>query len=109
MVKRADITLDSLLADLAADRELARGLGQPSAAIAAVQLTAKLCGLLIERKESGNPGDFAAAKTEAEVVAAVRSELGDAAADMLQAIVSTEETSDSAALASLDAASDAVN
>lgn len=105
MIKRADITLDSLLSDLQADRELARRLEQPSAAIAAVQLTAKLCGLLIERKEAGAPGDFAAAKTEADVVAAVRSELGDAAADALQAIVLTEETP----LASLEPPSDAVN
>ena len=87
MIKRADVTLDKLLQDLADDRALARRLDQPSAAIAATQLTAKLCGHLIERKESGAPGDFAAAKTEAEVVDQVRAELGDAAANLLLSLV----------------------
>jgi hypothetical protein len=53
MAARNRISLDSLLDDLAADRALARTLGQPSAAIAATQLTARLCGLLVDRKESG--------------------------------------------------------
>ena len=35
-------------------------LGQPSAAIQATQLSAKPVGLLVDRKESGAPGDFAA-------------------------------------------------
>ncbi len=87
MIKRADVTLDKLLQDLQDDRALARKLEQPSAAIAATQLTAKLCGLLIERKESGAPGDFAGAKTEAEVVDQVRTELGDAAANLLISLV----------------------
>jgi hypothetical protein len=35
--------------DLAADRARARTLGEPSAAIAATHLTAKLVGLLVDR------------------------------------------------------------
>ena len=106
MVKRADITLDSLLADLAEDRALARRLDQPSAAIAAVQLTAKLCGLLVERKESGAPGDFAAAKTPDEVIAAVRAELGDEAAALVARMAGE---ADEQALVDAPAASDSLN
>lgn len=105
MIKRADVTLDKLLQDLADDRELARRLDQPSAAIAATQLTAKLCGHLIERKESGGPGDFATAKTEAEVIDQVRAELGDKAASLLQAMVSDAAEPDIA----MPAASTALN
>lgn len=106
MLKRADVTLDKLLQDLAEDRALARKLDQPSAAIAATQLTAKLCGLLIERKESGAPGDFAGAKTEAEVVDQVRAELGDKAAEVLQRLVAEQS---SAPAIDAPPASDAIN
>jgi hypothetical protein len=85
MAARNRISLDSLLDDLAADRALARTLGQPSAAIAATQLTARLCGLLVDRKESGQPGEFAGLQSEAEVLALVRRELGDDSATALTA------------------------
>ena len=51
---------------------------------------AKLHGLIVDRKESGAPGEFAALGTEAEVMDAVRRELGDAAADAL--LVSLADT-----------------
>jgi hypothetical protein len=85
MMKKTEVTIESLLDDLAEDRELARELGQPSAAIAATQLTAKLCGLLVERKETGQPGAFSDLKTPEEIVAAIREELGDEAAELLVA------------------------
>ena len=44
----------------------------------------------MDRKESGAPGEFAALGTEAEVMDAVRRELGDAAADAL--LVSLADT-----------------
>jgi hypothetical protein len=85
MAARNRITVDSLIDDLREDRQLAREIGQPSAAIAATQLTAKLVGLLVDRKESGQPGDFANLQTEEEVLAMVRAELGDASAAVLAA------------------------
>ena len=85
MAARNRISLDTLLDDLAADRALARALGQPSAAIAATQLTARLCGLLVDRRESGQPGEFAGLQSEAEVLALVRRELGDDSATALAA------------------------
>jgi hypothetical protein len=45
----------------------------------------------VDRKESGAPGDFASLSTEAEVLEAVRSELGEAAVDALQAAMAAAE------------------
>jgi hypothetical protein len=91
MADRNRITVDSLLQDLADDRKLARDLGQPSAAIAATQLSAKLVGLLVERKEQGQPGDFAGLQSAAEVLALVKTELGDETAALLAAALERRE------------------
>jgi len=85
MAARNRVTVDSLLQDLADDRALARELGQPSAAIAATQLSAKLVGLLIDRKEAGAPGDFAGLASADEVLALVKTELGEETAALLAA------------------------
>jgi hypothetical protein len=77
--------LQALPLQLRLDRALARTLGQPSAAIAATQLTAKLVGLLVDRKESGEPGGFAGLQSEAEVLAMVEAELGAKSALVLAA------------------------
>jgi hypothetical protein len=61
-------------------------------ALSATVAKAKLHGLIVDRKESGAPGEFAALGTEAEVMDAVRRELGDAAADAL--LVSLADTPD---------------
>ncbi len=82
------------VADLAADRALARETKQVSAAIQATQLSAKLVGLLIERKESGAPGDFANAQSADEVLALVRKELGAEFADAIAAVVAKNEASE---------------
>ena len=85
MATRNRITVDTLIDDLREDRALARTLGQPSAAIAATQLTAKLVGLLVDRKERGEPGAFTGLQSEAEVLALVRTELGVESALVLAA------------------------
>jgi len=90
MITRNRITVDSLLEDLAQDRALARELGQPSAAISATQLSARLVGLLVDRKEQGGPGAFSEA-SEAEVLAMVRRELGDDSAAALAAALARED------------------
>lgn len=88
MARRSDITVDSLLADIAEDRALAQRLDQPSAALSATKLAAQLCGLMVERKESGAPGEFAALQTPEEVLAYVTKELGAEAAAALTAALS---------------------
>jgi hypothetical protein len=91
MAARNRITIDSLIEDLAADRALARDLGQPSAAIAATQLTAKICGLLVDRKETGQPGEFADMQSADEVLALVKRELGEETAAALAAALAQQD------------------
>jgi phage terminase small subunit len=52
-VKRHDVTVDSLTRELDEDRELARSLDMPSAAISAVMGKAKLHGLATDRVAVG--------------------------------------------------------
>ena len=82
-LKRHEITVDSLLADLESDRELAHIEGQGAAAVQATMAKARLLGLIVSRKEAGAPGEFAALATTQEVLAAIRNELGEQAADAL--------------------------
>jgi hypothetical protein len=91
MADRNRVTVDSLLRDLADDRALARQLGQASAAIQAVQLSARLVGLLIDRKESGAPGDFAGLESKEQVLALVKAELGEDVAATLGAALERRE------------------
>jgi len=56
--KRHEISEDSLLEELEQARLAALENQQASAAVAATMGKAKLCGMLVERKEAGKPGDF---------------------------------------------------
>lgn len=51
---RAEVTVASLTEMLLADRELARGLGQPAAAVSAIEKIGKLHQLFVERTENVN-------------------------------------------------------
>jgi hypothetical protein len=55
---RAEVRIAPLMKELDEDRELARKINQPSAAIAPTMGKAKLAGLLVERKALGKPGKF---------------------------------------------------
>lgn len=85
--KRHEITIDTLLADLEADRTLAHVEAQAGAAVSATMAKARLLGLIIDRKETGQPGDFANLQSAEEVIALVRNELGDEAAKALSRLV----------------------
>ena len=91
MAQKTEISLASLLEDLAEDRALARSLGQASAAVQATQLAAKLTGHLVDRKETGGPGDFAGLKTAGEILDAIRAVVGDQAAAAIQAALAPSE------------------
>jgi hypothetical protein len=56
--KRNEVAEDSLIAELEQARIAALEAQQASAAVAATMGKAKVCGLLVERKETGKPGDF---------------------------------------------------
>lgn len=83
IVKAADITVETLLSDLEEDRQLARKVKQPGSAIRATELKAKLTGHLVERKETGAPGEFVALRTRDDVLDAMRKELGEQAVALL--------------------------
>lgn len=87
MLRRSDITIEKLLSDAEDARTLAMRIDQPSAAKGASEFQAKLVGLLVERKESGAPGEFAGMTTPEAVIEAIRLELGEDAARALQALV----------------------
>src|SRR6516162_2386899 len=55
--KRNEVTEDSLIGELEQARIAALEAQQASAAVAATMGKAKVCGLLVERKETGKPGD----------------------------------------------------
>ena len=93
-LKRSDISVDSLLNDLAEDRQMARKLGQPSAAMKGTELIAKLVGLLIERKESGKPGEFDGLETVADVLAKAAKDLGPDVAASLGLLLSAGSRSE---------------
>jgi hypothetical protein len=56
--QRNEVTEDSLIEELEQARIAALEAQQASAAVAATMGKAKVCGLLVERKETGKPGDF---------------------------------------------------
>jgi hypothetical protein len=60
---------------------------QYAAAKGAADSKAKLHGLMIERKEHGNAGEFAGLTSVEDILAKAREELGDDAADALMAIL----------------------
>jgi|SRR5882672_1983284 len=97
MTYKTKISLESLMSDLDADRELARRLDQPGAAIQATVVKAKLAGLMVERKESGGPGDFASLSAE-QIVAKVRADHGEDVAKLLQAALDKSEPAPDEAL-----------
>ena len=79
------VTVETISSQLDEDRAFAQQVDQAGPALNATIAKAKLHGLIVDRKESGAPGDFAALTTEAEVMDAVRKELGDTVADALVA------------------------
>ncbi len=80
------VTVESVTRELDAVTVGATAAEQFGAARAAIETKAKLHGLLVERKETGQPGDFAALASRDAVLAMIRAEYGDQAADMLNAM-----------------------
>ncbi len=58
-VKRAEVTVESLIREVDEARALAMAINQPSAAVAAIREKGVLSGKRVERSEQGLPGEFA--------------------------------------------------
>jgi Terminase small subunit len=56
---KAEVTRESILAELEEARLMAKDNGHPAAAVSASMGKAKLVGLVVDRKEVGAPGEFA--------------------------------------------------
>lgn len=94
--KRHEITVDTLLADLETDRALAHCEGQGSAAVQATMAKARLLGLIVDRKETGKPGEFESLQSVADVIEAVRTEFGDKTADALATTLVAQQAAEQA-------------
>src|SRR6516164_5069276 len=57
-VRKAQVTASALIEDLQAARRLAIDLGKPGDAIKATMATARIAGLLVEKREIGAAGAF---------------------------------------------------
>ena len=80
------VTIASLSEQIVEDREFARAHDNPSAAHAATVSLGKLHGHFIERKEIGQPGEFAGMSTE-QVKEKLAAEHGPEALKLLEAFL----------------------
>lgn len=90
-VRKAQVSMDSLIQQLDTVFDGAAADSQWNAAGSAAGLKAKLTGFLRERLEIGGPGDFDACQTPAEIFAKIRHESDDALRDWLEALEAISE------------------
>lgn len=83
---RHDYTVDTILGELDESRQAALADKQHGPAVQATTVKAKLLGMIVDRKEVGTPGDFAALDSIQAILALAAKELGQDAAAMLSAI-----------------------
>ncbi len=88
------VTVESLTQEFNDAIALAHETKNAPAVTQAAIAKGKLHGLMIDRKESGAPGDFSGLTTPEQVLAAVKAELGEQAALLLQAALAKPEPAD---------------
>lgn len=84
---KTQVTVESITTDLDRIAAGAEAAAQWAAAKGAVETKAKLHGLLVDRKETGGPGEFAGLSTAEDVLALVKAELGDGIAAALARVL----------------------
>lgn len=102
--KRQDVTEDSLISELEEARGIAAVNGQSGAMVAATMGKARITGHIIERKETGAPGDFER-MSEDELRAFIKERMPQAIADSeqteAQAVSQANADSDSESVSSV--------
>jgi hypothetical protein len=83
IIKRSDITVDRILTEYEDARQLAIAQEKPEAMLNASEKKAKLVGLLVDRREVGNVGDFEQMTDISQILEKVREDAGAEAADAL--------------------------
>lgn len=68
MAKKSDITIEKILTDYQHALEMAKEMAKPAEVISAATAQAKLVGLLRERVESGNVGDFDGLENVSDII-----------------------------------------
>lgn len=81
------VTVESLTQHFDRAIELAEATQNPAALTNAAVAKGKLHGLMVDRKESGAPGDFATLADNEAIIAKVRQDLGEAMGDAFAAFV----------------------
>ena len=83
LLKKADITVDRILNEYEEARIMATEQAKPEAMLSASEKKAKLVGLLVDRREVGNAGEFEQLTDIGEILEKVRQEAGLEAAQAL--------------------------
>ncbi len=81
MIRKADVTVDRILNEYEDARQIAISQAKPEAMMAASEKKAKLVGLLVDRREQGNVGDFENLQSPEEVIAKLSEECGPEVAE----------------------------
>lgn len=82
-MKRSDVTVDKVLADYQFALNLAKEQGKAAEIVGAASAQAKLVGLLRDRVETGQVGDFGDGHSIADILELVAKEAGAEAAEAL--------------------------
>jgi hypothetical protein len=88
---RHDYTVDTILGELDEARDAALPM-MPAAAVSATLGKARILGMIVDRKEVGQPGDFGALDTTQAVLALIAKELGQSVAAALQAALTADSS-----------------
>lgn len=80
MIRRSDITIERILSDYEDAKQMAREQGKGAEIVNAATAQAKLVGLLRDRVEAGNVGDFDNMDNISEILERVALEAGPEAA-----------------------------
>jgi hypothetical protein len=83
ITKLADVTVDRILTEYEQARQLAVKQEKPEAMLNASEKKVKLVGLLVDRREVGNAGDFEQMTEIGQILEKVREDAGAEAADAL--------------------------
>lgn len=104
------VTVESLTEEFNEAIAIARETRNAGAVTQAALAKGKLHGLIVDRKESGAPGDFAQLESIDAIVAKVRSELGDdAAAALAKLIPQASQAVEPSGLEQIERGDDALN
>jgi len=103
------VTVESLTDEFNDAIALAKETKNAPAITQAALAKGKLHGLIVDRKESGAPGDFAALTTVDEVLTVIRSELGEGAAAALTAALARDEPEEEEQASAIEPTHDAPN